>query len=151
MFATRDYSISRITRRCILIMQKWPIWPGHYRYKLLRMTGMVIDKCYVGCNVSFDGIRPDLIKIEEGATITTGTVILTHFFDSKAKTFEYGPVTIRRGVFIGMNTLIVKPVIIGCNSVIGAGSVVTKSIGDNEIWAGNPAKFIRKYEKSGNN
>ena len=38
----------------------------------------------------------------------------------------------------------VKPVTIGERAIIGAGSVVTKDIPANEVWAGNPAKFIRK-------
>lgn len=37
-------------------------------------------------------------------------------------------------------------VTIGRNSVVGAGSIVTKDIPDNEVWAGNPARFIRKLE-----
>lgn len=41
-------------------------------------------------------------------------------------------------------TLVVKPVTIGERAIIGAGSVVTKDIPANEVWAGNPAKFIRK-------
>lgn len=35
-------------------------------------------------------------------------------------------------------------VVIGDNSIIGAGSIVTKNIPDNEVWAGVPAKFIKK-------
>lgn len=46
--------------------------------------------------------------------------------------------------FIGGGSIILKGVIIGRNSVIAAGSVVTKSIPDNEIWGGNPASFIRR-------
>lgn len=52
-------------------------------------------------------------------------------------------ITIKKGAFIGASCIILKGVIIGENSIIGAGSVVTKSIPDNQIWAGNPAKFIR--------
>ena len=48
--------------------------------------------------------------------------------------------------FIGWNVTICKPVTIGRYSVVGAGSVVTKNIPDYEVWAGNPAKFIRKIE-----
>jgi acetyltransferase-like isoleucine patch superfamily enzyme len=46
-------------------------------------------------------------------------------------------------VFIGAHSMILKGVVIGRNAIVGAGSVVTKSIPENEIWAGNPAKFIR--------
>lgn len=53
-------------------------------------------------------------------------------------------VVIENSVFIGAHSTILKGVHIGENSIIGAGSVVTKSIPENEIWGGNPAKFIRK-------
>ena len=52
-------------------------------------------------------------------------------------------VIIHDNVFIGAYSIILKGVVIGENSIIGAGSVVTKSIPTNQIWAGNPAKFIR--------
>lgn len=54
------------------------------------------------------------------------------------------PVHIGKNVFIGGHCVILKGVTIGDGAVIGAGSVVTKSIPAGEIWAGNPAKFIRK-------
>ncbi|MFV5698718.1 acyltransferase [Flavobacterium sp. ZT3R17] len=52
-------------------------------------------------------------------------------------------VTIRDNVFIGMDSIILKGVTIGSNSVIAAGSVVSRDIPSNQIWGGNPAKFIR--------
>lgn len=52
-------------------------------------------------------------------------------------------VLIKENAFIGAHSIILKGVTIGKNSIVGAGSVVTKSIPDNEIWAGNPAKFIK--------
>ena len=54
------------------------------------------------------------------------------------------PVVIENNVFIGAHCIILKGVSIGENSIIGAGSVVTKNVPANQIWAGNPAKFIRK-------
>lgn len=56
------------------------------------------------------------------------------------------PVVIRDGAFIGAHSIILKGVTIGERSVVGAGSVVTKSIPDGELWAGNPARFIRKLD-----
>lgn len=56
------------------------------------------------------------------------------------------PVLIRTGAFIGAGSIILKGVTIGRHSVIGAGSVVTGNVPDGEIWAGNPAGFIRKVE-----
>lgn len=56
------------------------------------------------------------------------------------------PITISDNVFIGTSCIICKGVSIGENAVIGAGSIVTKNIPANEIWAGNPAKFIRKID-----
>lgn len=53
------------------------------------------------------------------------------------------PVIIGNNVFIGAYSLILKGVTIGENSIIGAGTVVSKSIPENQIWAGNPAIFIR--------
>lgn len=55
------------------------------------------------------------------------------------------PVVIESNVFIGANSTILKGVTIGKNSIIGACSVVTKNIPPNEIWAGNPAKFIKAH------
>lgn len=54
------------------------------------------------------------------------------------------PITIKKGAFIGAHSIILKGVTIGEYSIIGAGSVVTKTIPDGEIWAGNPARFVRK-------
>lgn len=68
-------------------------------------------------------------------------------FEKRKKTPNDGksiPIIIKRGAFIGAHAIILKGVTVGQHSVVGAGSVVTKNIPDNEIWAGNPACFIRR-------
>ena len=52
-------------------------------------------------------------------------------------------VEIMEGAFIGAHSIILKGVTVGKNSIVGAGSVVTGSIPDNEVWAGNPARKVR--------
>lgn len=55
-------------------------------------------------------------------------------------------VIIEDGVFIGTSCIILKGTHIGKGSIIGAGSVVSGHIPENEIWAGAPARFIKRAE-----
>ena len=56
------------------------------------------------------------------------------------------PIILENNVWIGGNSIVNPGVTIGENSVIGAGSVVTKSIPANVVAGGNPCKIIRKIE-----
>lgn len=58
------------------------------------------------------------------------------------------PIFIGNDVFVGANSIILKGVKIGDRAIVGAGSVVTKDIPSDEIWGGNPAKFLRKLQCS---
>lgn len=60
---------------------------------------------------------------------------------------KVAPVVIEDEVFIGAHSIILKGVTIGRGAVIGAGSVVAKSIPAGEIWAGNPVRFIRTVKE----
>ena len=54
------------------------------------------------------------------------------------------PVIIGNNVWIGLRAMILEGVTIGDNSIVGAGSVVAKSVAPNSIVVGNPARFIRE-------
>lgn len=54
-----------------------------------------------------------------------------------------GPVKVRKDSFIGINSVILPGVTIGAHSVVGASSVVTRSVPDYCVVAGNPARVIR--------
>lgn len=94
------------------------------------------------------------ITIGNNVKIGGGTCVYTSDFHSLNATVratkddmaqrKTAPVTIKDNAFIGAKSIILKGVTIGENSIVGAGSVVTKSVPDNEIWAGNPARYIRK-------
>lgn len=71
-------------------------------------------------------------------------------YDSRIKKIDTDikskEILIKKGAFIGGSSIILKGVVIGERAVIGAGSVVTHDIPNDEIWAGNPAVFIRKIK-----
>lgn len=53
------------------------------------------------------------------------------------------PTHVETGVSIGSGSTILCGLTIGEDAVIGAGSVVTKSVPNGEVWAGNPASFLK--------
>jgi galactoside O-acetyltransferase len=59
---------------------------------------------------------------------------------------DIDPIKIGDRSWIGFNVTILKGVTIGCNTIIGAGSVVTHSIPDFAVFAGNPARLVRYIE-----
>ena len=56
------------------------------------------------------------------------------------------PIHIGKRVWIGSGSTVLPGVTIGDNSIVGAGSIVTKDIPPNTIYAGNPAKFIKNID-----
>ena len=53
---------------------------------------------------------------------------------------------IENGASIGAGSIIMGGIIIGENAMIGAGSLVTKNVPANQLWYGNPAKFIKELK-----
>lgn len=118
-----------------------------WRSRCVKWGGVNIttpNKTFIGENVTFDTNQPELITIEEGVTITLGCVLLTHFLVSDTRHYTWGKIVVKKGAYIGARTIICKSVTIGEGAIIGAGSIVTKDIPPYEVWAGVPAKFIRK-------
>jgi UDP-2-acetamido-3-amino-2,3-dideoxy-glucuronate N-acetyltransferase len=56
------------------------------------------------------------------------------------------PIIVDEGVSIGSSVTVLCGVTIGKNAVVGAGSVVTKDIPPFQVWAGNPARFLKNVE-----
>lgn len=86
------------------------------------------------------------ITIGNSCKIANNVVIVDHDHDysNKFVGFRVGKVIIGNHVWIGANSVVLKDVTIGDGSVVAAGSVVTKSIPQNVIVAGAPAKIIKK-------
>lgn len=86
------------------------------------------DNCLVGHNVIF-------------ATLNHG------FAPEERQSMLPAPIVVGRNVWIGSNSTILQGVTIGDNSIIAAGSVVTKDVPANAIVAGVPARFIRSISQ----
>lgn len=101
---------------------------------------------FIGNKVTIDTLYPENIHIGEKVHITTGCIILTHGLDTtqEGTCWLSYQVDIGSGSFIGANSIICGNIKIGENVIVGAGSIVTHDIPSNEIWAGNPARFIKK-------
>lgn len=86
------------------------------------------------------------IVIDSSVLIGPDVKIISANHNSKNfnKWDESNPIVINKNVWIGANSVILPGVNLGLNCIVGAGSIVTKSFGDNSLIAGNPAKLIRK-------
>lgn len=140
------YTLKRIKWCFFLLLARLPMPSRKVRPWFVKMGGVDLSdykSVFIGSNVIFDTLRPDLIHIAGNTIITTGTVILSHFYNTSTKKFEFGDVFIGRNVFIGCNSIVCKPIEIGDCSIIGAGSILTKNIPAHQLWCGNPAIFIK--------
>ena len=100
-----------------------------------------------GCYI--DPTHCFLIEIGNNVTFSIRVTVMAHDASTK-KILGYtkiGSVTVGDNVFVGANTTILPGVKIGNNVIIGAGSVVTHSVPDNTVVAGNPAKVISSLEE----
>lgn len=101
----------------------------------------------IGNNVTIkSGVQVwDGITIEDNVFVGPNVTFTNDLFPkSKNKDFKLQKTIVKKGASIGANATILAGITIGENALIGAGSVVTKNIPENEIWIGNPAKFLKK-------
>lgn len=103
-----------------------------------------------GVFFNFNCVVLDVMEVNIGSKTMFGPNVqiytATHPLDYKIRNtgLEYAkPITIGENVWVGGSVVICPGITIGDNSIIGAGSVVTKSIPANVIAAGNPCKVIR--------
>ncbi|HEV3312058.1 MAG TPA: acyltransferase [Chloroflexota bacterium] len=120
---------------------------------MLRAMGVQIGQGTAIIN----GVRdfpsePWLVEIGSRVTITRGVVLITH--DGSSRVFrhlvpegsrygnQFAPVRVLDNSFVGENSILLPGVTIGPNSIVGAGSIVTKDVPPATVAAGVPARVI---------
>ena len=105
---------------------------------------------YMGnyCHLSSNCIIGDNVLFASFVSLVGGDhkIDHTHALIRDSGTDILKTINIEDNVWIGHGSIIMHGVKICTGAVVAAGSVVTKNIPQNEIWGGNPAKFIRKRE-----
>lgn len=146
-----------IQRIIHIIKDRWVRRSSNSLIEYYRCRGIKIGK---GCvfrspqNTRIDIMRPSLITIGDNVDMNNNFTIMAHDFGHRVFLPLFGEflsssgfVTIGDNVYFGTNVTILKNVIIGNNCIIGAGSVVNKSIPSNSVAAGVPCKVICTIEE----
>lgn len=122
-----------------------------------RWMGAKVGKdCFIGYEVWVDMTNTHLIEVEDHVHITNRCLLLCHqrnlddyhIGDDIAKLgYTKSPILLKKGCFIGMNTMIMPGVTIGEGAIVGAGSLVTKDIPAWTIATGRPARVVKQIPK----
>ena len=111
----------------------WNIEVGDNFFANYNLTILDVGKVTIGSNVQF---APNVSIYTAGHPLHP---------DSRNSGYEYGlPVTIGDNVWIGGNVVLLPGVTVGSNSVIGAGSVVSRDIPEWVVAVGSPCRVVRR-------
>lgn len=122
-----------------------------------KMGAQIGKECEIYESASF-GSEPNLISLGNHVRVNSGVCFVTHdggawvlrkyIDDSNAKDIDlFGKIKVGNNVHIGTNSIIMPGVTIGNNCIIGCGAIVTKSIPDNSIAVGVPARVIETIDE----
>ena len=88
----------------------------------------------------------DGITIEDNVQVGPNVTFTNDKYPRAKQPFELQRIIVKKNASIGAGSVILGGITIGEDAMIGAGSVVTKDVPDNELWVGNPARFVRKIQ-----
>lgn len=140
-----------------ILKEKWARRSGKSLIDFYRGKGVRIGN---GCifrypyTVHIDTMRPSLITIGDNVDMNRNFGIKAHDFGHRVFIPLYGEflsssgkVTIGSNIYFGTDVTVLKGVTIGDNCIIGAGSIVSKSIPSNSVAAGVPCRVICTIEE----
>lgn len=110
---------------------------------------VMIAKAVVGddCKIQSFVFIPEGVKIGNKVFVCQSVTFCNdkypEVFKVDGTTFDLLKIIVEDGVSIGAGSVILPGIRIGKNALIGAGSVVTKNVPDDEVWVGNPAEFLK--------
>jgi sugar O-acyltransferase (sialic acid O-acetyltransferase NeuD family) len=104
-----------------------------------------------GCVVMPNVSMSPATRLGKGCLVMAGAMIghdnlIGDFCHIAAQSAVGSYLTVGKGVHVGLNACIREFLTIGDYATVGMGAVLTQDVGDGEIWAGNPAKFLRMAE-----
>lgn len=135
-----------------------------WQFVVVLKNAVIGENCNINCHVFIENevVIGNNVTVKSGVQIWDGITLEDNVFIGPNVTFtndlvprskqfpkSFDKTTIKKGASIGANATIIAGNKIDEFALIGAGSVVTKSVGKNELWVGNPAKHVGYVTKEG--